>query len=97
MNQLHKKRIFEGMELQYCVLSGKAPEGLEKSESYGVKVTKTQYKEDGGIISETEQINDLFYEEKDAKKFIKFLADNDVTPMALKDVAEDYIVDYFMI
>lgn len=88
---------FMDMELKYYIISEDISEEFCDLESYGVKITKTQCSEGGGKIKESKEINNVFYRRADVEKFMKLLMDNYVTPVALMEVVEDYIVDYFMV
>lgn len=89
-----------------CELNGKNPAELEyylipenisqmycDLKSYGVKVKKTIYSEGGGKTVETKQINNVFYRKNEAEEFIRLILRNSVTPVALRDVVDDYIIE----
>lgn len=88
---------FMNMELEYYII----PEDISPDNctlrSYGIRVVKTERSEGGGSVVESKEINNVFYHRSDAQKFVDLIKRNCVTPMALMDVVEDYIVDYFLV
>lgn len=82
-----------GSELEYYLI----PESISSEYCdlmcYGIKVKKTTYFEGGGKTVETKQINNVFYRRADAERFIEIIIKGTVTPVALKDVVEDYIAE----
>lgn len=80
-------------ELEYYLIPEKISEAYCDLVSYGVKVKKTSYFEGGGKTVETKQINNVFYRKNEAEEFIKLILRNSVTPVTLRDVVEDYIID----
>lgn len=60
---------------------------------YGIKIKKTAYFEGGGKTVESKQINNVFYRKEDAERFLNIIIEGSVTPVTLRDVVEDYIVE----
>lgn len=83
----------EHMQLEYYIISEHI--GFENCNlmSYGIRVKKTVYYDGGGKTIETNQINNVFYRLDDAEEFIHLIIRNKVTPVTLRDVVEDYIVE----
>lgn len=61
----------------------------ENKNGYGTRVEKYNLE---NKLEESSQINDIFVKSDDAKRFISLISRNLVTPVSLKDVVEDYIV-----
>lgn len=87
------KRIIHQMELCYYIIVTDISQKYCDLESYGVKIEKTVYSKGGGKSIQSSQINNIFYKQKDIEKFMDLIINNEVTPISLKDVVEDYIVD----
>ena len=84
------------MEMEYYIISEDISEKYSDLQSYGIKIVKTKCNEVGGKVSESKEIDNIFYRRDDVEKFADILIRNTVTPMSLMDVVEDYIVDYFV-
>lgn len=80
-------------KLEYYLIAEKISEEYCDLMSYGVKVKKTTYSDGGGKTVEIKQINNVFYRKDEAEKFIKLILRNSVTPITLRDVVEDYIIE----
>lgn len=74
----------EGIGEKYCDLK-----------RYGVIITKTAVDTDGGKTTERKEIDDIFFNLSEAEEFIYKLIRNRVTPIAFKNVVEDYIESTF--
>ncbi len=85
------------MEMEYYIISEDISEKYSDLQSYGIKIVKTSCNEGGGKVSESKEIDNIFYRRDDVERFADVLIRNTVTPMSLMDVVEDYIVDYFVV
>ena len=65
----------------YKTITGK--ENVENK--YGIEIVKTEYKEEN-INIEKEEIYELTNNSNEADKILTLLRDNEVTPIAIKDV-----------
>lgn len=74
--------IPESISASYCDLK-----------CYGIKIEKTTLYEGGGKIIETQQINNVFYREKDAVEFVTYAAASKTEPKNLRFVMENYILE----
>ncbi|MCD8390442.1 MAG: DUF6514 family protein [Firmicutes bacterium] len=83
----------ENTEVEYYLIANSIGCGYCDLQSYGVKLIKTVKFSGGGKTVETKQINNIFYNINDAEMFLKTIIRNQVTPVALMDVVEDYIID----
>ena len=83
----------ERIELEYYIVSERI--GFENCNlmSYGIRVKKTAFYDGGGKSVEMNQINNVFYRKEDAEEFMDIIIRNKVTPVTLRDVVEDYIVE----
>jgi hypothetical protein len=80
-------------ELEYFLIPEHISEDYCDLMCYGIKVKKTTYFDGGGKTVESKQINNVFYSHDEAERFIRLILKNSVTPTALRDVVEDYIVE----
>ena len=83
----------EKIYLKYYLISEKISAEYCNLMSYGIKAEKTVLYDGGGKTVETKQINNVFYRRADAEKFLKIILKNKVTPVSLRDVVEDYIIE----
>lgn len=90
---LYKTQTTRNMELEYYIIINDTYGG--GGEGYGVRVIKTEYGVKSEKCIESSQVNNIFYKRFDIEEFMETLVRNEVTPMSLKDIAEDYIVDRF--
>lgn len=74
--------IPESISASYCDLK-----------CYGIKIEKTTLFEGGGKTIETQQINNVFYREKDAVEFVTYAAGRTTEPKNLRSVMEKYILE----
>lgn len=90
--KVHMKEISDTV-LEYYMIIEEISEEFSQLKSYGVKVNKTTYSPGGRKTAEMKQINGIFYRRDDAEEFLDCIMRNTVTPVSLRDVTEDYIVD----
>lgn len=79
--------------LEYYLISEKISENYSDLKSYGVRINKISHYDGGGKTVEMKQINNIFYRRHDAEEFLKCIMKNQVTPVSLRDVAEDYVIE----
>jgi hypothetical protein len=79
--------------LEYYLISEEISEEYSNLKSYGVKINKISRYAGGGKTVEMKQINNIFCRIGDAEEFIKYIMKYQVTPITLRDVAEDYVVE----
>ena len=82
-----------GVVLEYYLISEKISESYSELKSYGVRINKISHYDGGGKTVEMKQINNIFYRKPDAEEFLKYIMKNQVTPVSLRDVAEDYVIE----
>ena len=88
-----KLRAVSDMILDYYMIRESICDDYCNLMRYGAKVVKTTRSPGGGKVIELKQINNIFYREDDADEFIKLIMRNEVTPVTLMDVVEDYIIE----
>lgn len=90
---LYKSQTVEDMELDYYIIADDISKKHCNLESYGVRIIKTVCSEGGGKSIDSSQINNIFYRRSDIESFMELIVRNEVTPITLRDVVEDYIAD----
>lgn len=88
---LYKAQTTRNMELEYYIIIDDTHFG--GCEGYGARIIKTEYGVKSEKCIESSQVNNIFYKRFDIEKFMEILVRNEVTPMSLKDITEDYIED----
>ena len=81
------------MRIEYYLIPEKISQDYTDLMRYGIKIKMTSYFEGGGKVVEMKQINNIFYRLGDAEEFLQLLIRNKVTPVSLRDVVEDYIIE----
>lgn len=79
--------------LEYFLITEKISERYIGLKCYGVKINKISRYAGGGKTIEMKQINNIFCRFDDAEAFLRCIVKNHVTPIALREVAEDYVVE----
>ncbi len=84
---IDKNRLLEeGIKYPVKIEYYKTITGKENVENkYGIEIVKTEYKEEN-INIEKEEIYELTNNSNEADKILTLLRDNEVTPIAIKDV-----------
>ena len=82
------------MYLDYYIIADDISASYCSLETYGVRIVKTVYLEGGGKTVESKQINNIFYKSADIERFMDIIVKNEVTPVTLPDVIDDYIAEY---
>ena len=81
------------MRIEYYLIPEKISQDYTDLMRYGVKIKMTSLFDGGGRAEEIKQITNVFYRLSDAEDFIRLLIRNKVTPVSLRDVVEDYIIE----
>ena len=79
------------MKLTYYLLTGAVSEEYSDLKVYGVEIVKEVSEK--GVGLERKIVGDLFFKKCEAVEFLHKLCRNQVTPMELKYVIQDYIYD----
>ena len=79
------------MKLTYYLLTGSVSQEYTDLKVYGVEIVKEVSEKGNG--TERKIVDDLFFKKCEAVDFLKTLCKNQVTPMELKYVIQDYIYD----
>lgn len=84
---IDKNRLLEeGIKYPVKIEYYKTITGKENVENkYGIEIVKTEYKEEN-INIEKEEVYELTNNSNEADKILTLLRDNEVTPIAIKDV-----------
>lgn len=88
-----RRRMAEDTALDYYMMRESICDDYCDLIRYGAKIVKTTGYGGGGKTVEIKQINNIFYREEEADRFLKLIMRNQVTPITLMDVVEDYIID----
>ena len=86
---VRNERYYE-MVLQYSLIEEMLAVEYCELKSYGVQIKKTAYFQDGHTERECKRISGLFFSRQEAERFLSILAKNQVTPIGLRPVVEDY-------
>ena len=78
-------------DLDYYILSKEKTIEGEAALRFGVEIYKRAKRRDGRPYIEYRKLFDLFGTEGEAEEFLYLLARNSVTPIAVKDIAEDVL------
>lgn len=89
----NKVHMNKNTVLEYYLISEDISEDYSGLKSYGVKINKVSRFAGGGKTVDMKQINNIFCRKKDAEEFLDCIVRNLVTPISLRDVAEDYVVE----
>ena len=79
--------------LEYYLIIEDIAEDYPGLKSYGVRINKISRFAGGGKTVEMKQINNIFCRKDDAEGFVECISRNKVTPITLRDVAEDYVIE----
>lgn len=82
-----------GVLIEYYLITETISEEYPELKSYGVKINKVTHYDGGRKSAEMKQINGIFYRRRDAEEFLEKISRNQVTPVILSDVTEDYIIE----
>ncbi|MCI9038964.1 MAG: hypothetical protein HFJ29_03710 [Clostridia bacterium] len=77
------------VNLEYYKIHTCMPKNVEKP--YGIGIIKKHEDTEESCIEKSE-FSHVFSQEQDAEDMLKMLIENEVTPVALRDILEDYIV-----
>ena len=93
----------EGMDLKYYLVGNKRSDcaecidggkGCSEGEIvYGIKVAKVSPSKEDEVLDEDE-VSGITFSMCEAKKLIRILADNTVTPIALAEVVDDWFTSH---
>lgn len=79
------------MNLDYILNENKSDNG--EATGYGVTVKKTTVLSDGNIKTESASAENISYNKSEVLKLIDILKNGTVTPMTLKEIVEEFVVD----
>lgn len=93
LTTVHVENEEEGQcfDLDYFILSKEKTIEGEAALRFGVEIYKRARRRDGRAYIEYRKLFDLFGTEGEAREFLYLLARNSVTPIAMKDIAEDVL------
>lgn len=77
------------VNLEYYKIHTCMPKNVEKP--YGIGIIKTHEDTEESCMEKSE-FSHVFSQEQEAEEMLKMLIENEVTPVALRDILEDYIV-----
>ena len=87
-NRLLEEGIKYPVKIEYVkTITGK--ENVENK--YGIEIVKTEYK-DGNIKVESNEVPNITNNLNEADRILALLRDNEVTPIAMKDVLDDLTI-----
>lgn len=84
-DKLKKVGIFYPIKIEYYKVKD---EGI--IDTFGIEVIKTEYK-NNDVLIEKENIERITSDEKEANHILDVLKENEVTPVIVKEVIQDYI------
>lgn len=82
--KLTAEGILHPIKIEYYKLSSES----EAKREYGIKIIKTEYKEENINIEEKE-VNNLTDDEMVINKVLEIFKNNEVTPIAAREILED--------
>lgn len=90
---IDKNRLLEeGIKYPVKIEYFKTITGKENVENkYGIEIVKTEYK-DGNIKVESNEVPNITNNLNEADRILALLRDNEVTPIAMKDVLDDLTI-----
>lgn len=77
------------INLQYYKIHNNISKNEEKA--YGIGIIKT-HQDEIETVMEKSEFSHIFSQEKEAENMLNLLIENQVTPVSLRDVLEDYIL-----
>ncbi len=83
-----KEKILDDFSLEYFILESQIeiPKSSLFFHSYGIEIVKKS-----GDILEIKQVRNIMYSEDSIRKLALTLAENNVTPLIMEEVINDYI------
>lgn len=86
---LNEVGIFHPIKLEYYKIINEDAMIQQEKAKFGIHVIKTEYKKNK-IKIENKKIQYVSNDEKKIERILKLLKDNEVTPIAVEDILEDF-------
>lgn len=89
--KLKEAGIYHPIKLEYYKLINKEERKNPEKLKFGINIVKKEYKKDG-IKVENKKVQYISNDEKKIEKILRTLKENDVTPIAVEDVLNDFSI-----
>ena len=89
-DMLENVGIYYPIKLEYYKINNKEDYSNSNNKIYGVEVIKTEYRKDK-LKVESKDVNYITNEDKEINIILNILKANEVTPIVLEDVIDDYM------